>query len=242
MPHGQADFGMYAVKETVGSMADVGELAARLGSIVTLDRRGDVIFLEDFEAPILNWTAYSEGGGHEERLYPDRAYSGSQCLALTTGAVAGNLAGIVRRFHATPNQCYGIEARLLQPDINGYYDIEMWIYNGIKYYKGEWRYDSEGKELLIWDSTGHWKAIATGIKAASIRHEWWPMKLVVDSLNWEYVRGLFLGVEYDLSDEAMEEDTSDVAPCISPAVEVTNQLGAASYALFDNIILTQNEP
>ncbi|GAH55625.1 unnamed protein product, partial [marine sediment metagenome] len=31
MPKGQPDFGMYAVKETVSSLADMGELAVRLG-------------------------------------------------------------------------------------------------------------------------------------------------------------------------------------------------------------------
>jgi len=242
MSHGQPDFGAYAAKVTVGSLADMAELAARLGSVVTLDRRGDVIFFDDFEAPILNWTGAGDGVADEERLYPDKAFMGSQSAYLQTSGDIEDSAYIVRRFHATPNQRYGIEARLFQIMADSYFDIALYIYTGSKIHKAEWRYDGEGSKLFIWDSTGNWKEIATGIKTLPIRNEWLPMKLVIDSLNWKYVRGLFLGYEYDLSGEATEEDNSEIPPCIELSLAVTNITGVTGRALFDNVIFTQNEP
>jgi len=53
--HGTPDWGVTAGARTVYQMTDLGELAVRLGSIVTHDRRGDVIFLEDFEEGMGRW-------------------------------------------------------------------------------------------------------------------------------------------------------------------------------------------
>ncbi|GAI87669.1 unnamed protein product, partial [marine sediment metagenome] len=155
MAHGQPDFGMYAAKETVASLADVGELAARLGSIVAQDRRGDVIFLEDFEAPILNWTGAGPDHGEVQRLYPDAACMGSQCVYLQTGATAEDYSDVIHRIQVTPNQRYGVEARIQRVLGEAYYDIEIWIYNGTVYRRAEWRYDNVNKRLLIIDSGGN---------------------------------------------------------------------------------------
>jgi len=242
MARGQPDFGAYAAKTDIGSVSDMAELAVRLGSIVTLDRRGDVIFLEDFEAPILNWSGEGDGALDEQRLYPDKAYMGSQCLYLATSATTDNKSYIARRFHATPNQRYGLEARIALVTTSAYYDIEIWFYTGSKVYKAEWRYDAVNDKLLIWDSTGNWKEIAVEIEAGVLREEWWPSKLVIDSKTKKYVRGLFLGIEYALSDESMEEDDSDVPPGIQVAVEVVTPADAQRGAFYDNLILTQNEP
>ncbi|GAH95398.1 unnamed protein product, partial [marine sediment metagenome] len=39
---GQPDYAALAPKEIAASISDMGEVAARLGSIVTYDKRGDV--------------------------------------------------------------------------------------------------------------------------------------------------------------------------------------------------------
>ncbi|GAI06639.1 unnamed protein product, partial [marine sediment metagenome] len=44
MIHGHADYGAGAPGKTIYSMLDVGELAARLGSPVTSDRAGNVMW------------------------------------------------------------------------------------------------------------------------------------------------------------------------------------------------------
>jgi len=242
MAHGAPDFGMYAPKITVGSLADMGELAARLKSIVTLDRRGDVIFLEDFEAPILNWTKYGVAAGAAQRLYPDEAFMGSQSLYLSPGDAAEDKSGIIRRFHSTANQKYGIEVMTRELTSHPLFDIELYVNDGTIRYWSELRYDPSNDILQILDSGGEFKTIATVIRASAASGQWWPMKLVIDSKTGKYVRGIFLGVEYDLSTEVMKTDTISVFPFIQVSIEVVNALGVAAEALFDNIIITQNEP
>jgi len=242
VPRGQADFGMYAVKETVGSLADMAELAARLGSLVTLDRRGDVVFLDDFEAPILNWTTGEGTGADIERLDPDNAYMGSQSLAMETIATTDAFALAERRIQVTPDQRYGLEARFQRVGITAYYDICIWIYDGTHSRKAELRYDRVNNEVQILDSTGNFKAVVTGIKLPHGYFEFWPAKLVIDSKTMKYVRGIFAGVEYDLSDEALAEDDSVILPSISIALRVTTAIDFTAGARFDNVIVTQNEP
>ncbi len=242
MARGQPDFGAYAAKVNVGSLADMAELAARLGSIVTLDRRGDVILLDDFEDPVLKWTTGEGTGADIERLYPGVAYMGSQCLYMETIATTDAFALVERRIQVTPDQSYGLEARLQRVGDAAYYDIAIWIYDGTHYRRAELRYDKVNKELLILDSTGAFKAIATGINLPHTYFEFWPAKLVIDSETMKYVRGIFAGVEYDLSDEAMREDDSVVLPSISIILRVTTPADAAVGVYFDNVVVTQNEP
>ncbi|GAI49683.1 unnamed protein product, partial [marine sediment metagenome] len=64
MSRGQPDYGSSAVKEVAGTLADMGELAARLSSIVEYDRRGDVVYLDDFEEPVLKWSPLAAGAGY----------------------------------------------------------------------------------------------------------------------------------------------------------------------------------
>lgn len=242
MARGQPDFGMYAAKTVTANLSDMAELAARLGSIVTFDRRGDVIFLEDFEAPILNWTGEGDGVDDEQRLYPDKAYMGSQCVYLQTSGTTDDESYIVRRFFLTPNQCYGLEARVKRVTTDARYEISMWLCIGGKVYKAKWQYDAPNNRLLFWDSTGNLKVKATEIDAGTTFEEWWPIKLVIDSLTLKYVRAIFLGTEYDLSDESMEEDDTVVPDGISLYATVITPADAQRGAFYDNIIITQNEP
>ena len=55
MAHGARDFGIYAPKETIVTIEDLGELAVRLGSPVNYDRKGDVVWVDGFEDGIDKW-------------------------------------------------------------------------------------------------------------------------------------------------------------------------------------------
>lgn len=242
MPHGQPDFGMYAIARTIYRLTDMGELAARLGSLVTLDRRGDVVFLDDFEAPILNWTTGEGTGADKEWLDPDAAYMGSQSLAMETIAAADAFALAERRVQVTPEQRYGLETRFQRVGITAYYDICTWIYDGTHVRKAELRYDRVNNKVQILDSPDHFKAIATGLELPHDYFEFWPAKLVIDSKTMKYIRVLFAGIEYDVSDEVMVEDDSAVLPSISIVLRVTTAIDTAAGVRFDNVIVTQNEP
>jgi len=65
MAHGTPDWGVTASKKTIYSLHDMGELAVRLGSIVSFDRRGDVIFSDSFQNGLGKVYASGVGAGFE---------------------------------------------------------------------------------------------------------------------------------------------------------------------------------
>ena len=81
MTRGQPDFGLYAPKNTLSSMADLGELAIRLGAISSVDRKGSAIALDDFESPLLKWVTAATSGG-SVTLGTTSVRSGSQAIKL----------------------------------------------------------------------------------------------------------------------------------------------------------------
>ena len=59
--YGLPDYGMYAALENMGNLVDYGELATRLGSIVSFNREGNVIFWDDFEKTPIKWLNLTGG-------------------------------------------------------------------------------------------------------------------------------------------------------------------------------------
>jgi len=53
MPRGHPDYGQAGPTSLIATVPDLGELAARLGSNNTWDRRGFILWYDDFEASVL---------------------------------------------------------------------------------------------------------------------------------------------------------------------------------------------
>ncbi|GAI63754.1 unnamed protein product [marine sediment metagenome] len=88
MPRGYPDYG---VDEELGKVlmpTDIAETAARLGSINTYDRRGSVLFQDDFEAPVLKWIPNVSPATAYWRFNTETVKSGSQSLHIHTDNVA----------------------------------------------------------------------------------------------------------------------------------------------------------
>jgi hypothetical protein len=97
MAHGRPDFNLTAGVRTTYRWSDFDELAARLGSPVSYDRRGDVIFIESFEHGdgMITWA--TGGAGSTAGLSLARARTGHFSAALYTPSVANAYAHLTRR-------------------------------------------------------------------------------------------------------------------------------------------------
>ncbi|MBA7692260.1 hypothetical protein ES703_100823 [subsurface metagenome] len=90
MPRGQPDFGQYQQKTVGATLADMGDLAVRLGSIVEYDRRGDIVLLDDFESPVLSWATTLASPLAFMRLDSTNVKSGAQALQIRTDNIASD--------------------------------------------------------------------------------------------------------------------------------------------------------
>ena len=80
-----------------GDPVSNAELAARLGSPDTFDRRGDVLWMDDFESG-LKWRTSLLGTGSLIDLTATMAASGGKCCRLVTGSANNDYAYLLRHF------------------------------------------------------------------------------------------------------------------------------------------------
>jgi len=80
--HGAPDWWGTEQTSTVHLVQDVGELAARLGSIVTFDRRGNVIWLTSFEDGLQGTSFGVDHVDSKGTLSTNRALGGAYSIRL----------------------------------------------------------------------------------------------------------------------------------------------------------------
>jgi len=233
---------MYAVKEVTASISDMGEVAARLGSIVTYDKRGDVVEFDNFEEPVLRWSPFSPGTGYI-RLSSDyhAIKSGSQGLELKTDAAAGSNAYMLKNLAVLGSRRLGLELSCNPGNVDLILHLQM-------------DYNMEGKRYVAYTDFN----IETGIvrlqtpdglieieeipAAGMMSNLWHTVKLVVDVDTGYYQRFLFDSSEYDISDRAIYSPDPGAFNLVVVEIGIENIPAAAATCYVDNYVLTMLEP
>lgn len=242
MARGAPDYGAYASKEVSASISDMGEVAARLGSIDIFDKRGDVVDFDNFEEPILKWLPEPVGAGSAVILDSTNVKSGSQSVKLTTGAVVGAKSGFSKAIPVLGSLKIGLEYSFSYIAFGGALHFLIVYYNGTRYQYAEAKIDLVAGTISINDSTGAWKEIAAGIFPGAWRRTFHTLKLVADFTTGYYKRLLFDYTEYDLSTEAIETDLSPITANLTLQCKAESQFAIAYDLWIEDLIITQAEP
>ena len=242
MAKGQPDFGAYAPTKTVAGIADIGELAARLGSVVTFDRRGNVMWLDNFEDTLKKWGSGSNDAAGSVEHTAEAARSGAFSVKLTTPPTID---------YATWIFCYrplpvagkiGFEfsyAMYLQIQ---YVYLRVLFMTRTTRYRYRLRYDRYNTTMAYYNSDGDYIDLPGIVSHRMLSHAWNTMKLVVDYENHKYVRALLNEFSWDLSDIDPEVDEASYTPSLYLEIRITNREAGQHYLYLDDVILTQNEP
>ena len=242
MTHGRPDFDLTGSTRTTYPVMDLGELAARVGSPVTFDRRGDVVWFDDFEQPGGKWQIATSGVGATVVRNYVSARNGTFSLNMITGDAVDNYATISRRMPMFNDQRVGVEANIEFSDNTKYTRLWVQWYDGTNYTTGAVRYNdlTPGFEVLTPGSV--WVAITPTIGLYSTLHLWHNIKLVVDYETDKYVRLMVDGVEYDLSAYSLTSLASADYPNLFISLQVTNAAAGNHGIFLDDFIVTINEP
>ena len=242
MARGQADYGMYASKSVAASLSDMGELAVRLGSPDTFDRRGDVVILDDFESPVLKWTLVLPNNS-TIILDSTSVKIGAQAIKITSDAVAGILPYMSKRFHTLGSDRIGSEISFSTPLTTYVFYFTIVKYDGTNVTWGEIRIDFSAGKLITRDNVSGFVDVATGLSFYSLAQEFFPVKLVVDFSAGKYARVLVGDSEYDLSSYTLMSAADAALPHQRSEIGIVNDgTGTAASIWLDVFILTQNEP
>lgn len=242
MPRGQPDFGLYAEKELIGSASDLGEAAARLGSIVTYDRRGDVLFLECFENDISGWFIETDGLGASVDVSAEHKLRGMFSMKLVAGRDDERYAKATVRISPIPSTRIGMEIAVTL-DTN----METWeAWNN--YYTGSHRITAAFKfDRLL----NKWYALTTGDTWLEIPipvapyfspYLFYFSKSVFDIALLTYIRQVTANISFDLSAIPLSVETDFTAPHLEAYVKLIAQAGFNPVVYLDSCIVTFNEP
>jgi len=239
MPHGTGDWADLIPKSTVFGGIDLGELAVRLGSNNFWDRRGNVIFYDDFQSGIgrVGWLVGLDGS---IEWSSEHSLSGGYSVKFSTDKLL-LLYTLIRKFlPCPPKSAFGSEVAICTGEDIVHFRWSMLYYDGTNHSVFRVRYTLATEILEYWD--GDWHTFATDVKFAKSVDLFHIAKLVADMETGKYVRFIFDNVTYDMGKYSGDVDLDDTSPYLD--VEV---LGFGdeddNYVWFvDDLIVTQNEP
>lgn len=225
------------------TMGDLGELAVRLGSIVSFDRRGSVVWLDDFEDNLGKWIASGGGTGNSQALSTDTARGGAKSAKLVTGSDAAGNYALLSRWFSLPKSYsrMGLEFHYSINDSNWYLVLGFTIYESDYYYRARVRVYQTG-EIQIEDSTGTFQTVGTLTMPFGSITLFNALKLVVDVSERKYERLLFNQEEYDISTYSLYRLPTLGAYYAIVAIGCYTSEAVGKTFYVDDFILTQNEP
>ncbi len=217
------------------------EQAARLGSIDTFDRRGEIVFIDDFEDGI-KWFE----GGTGATIALSNAYANSKALSikLLTAATTDRTAFIQKILPIATEGKYSLEIATLIADATNLKDfyIELQYNDGAINYAGRVKYDHVNSILLYFNTGGTWTEFATGIAYTVLLSYFRKVKLVIDLSSKKYVRAIFNGNEYDLSGCYLKSTASITEKYLTATALITTATNVALVQYFDDVLVKSNEP
>lgn len=240
--HGGPDYGVSTAKQTVYALADMAELAARLGSIVTFDRRGDVIFLDDFESGLAKWEISGSGAGYAAAQSAFTARNGAYSAKLTTGSTLGQQIQIARYMPYPVLSSFGLEVSFTINANLDYMRFQLEIYDGVNAQSFSMQYEVDTDELKVFKGGVGYTVIASGLALRPYDQQFHTMKLVGDYATKKYRRLILNERFYDLSSWNSWQFASANAPRLTALVLATSVPAANTSFYVDDAIITQNEP
>ena len=242
MASGQPDFGLYAPTKTIVGLSDMGELAARLGSIVTFDRRGNVVRLDDFEGGIEQWDLGGVGTGRKLEWSEIYHRSGNFCAKLTSHPTAGMVAEMATSVSYPILSKIGFEFSAVIDTNLRYLTILTQLYNGTSITESLIRWTQATALWKVTDDTQAWRDLSPTMKLSPVAPVFNTIKLVADFVNNQYVRLIVNNIDYDLSAYGLYSAGSAEAPRIDIKIQMASNFAASTYLYVDDFIQTQNEP
>ena len=242
MPRGFWDWGVNPTGLLTPPEIATPELAARLGSIDTHERQGEVIFLDSFEHGLNKWNTITAGAGAAVNLIASAARSGGYAADLVAGSDATRLAGIGHLQSYLAQGRFGVEfsALLLQP--GQLLTLAVIVYTGTQIQGYRIRYDPQANLLQYLNSSAVWVTLASSVYLYPATTLWHTVKLVVDARTAKFTRLIVGSTIYDLStiDASVAADTTQ--PNLDVSIVQTGRPGFNDIIEIDDFILTQNEP
>jgi hypothetical protein len=242
MAHGTPDYGVTAGALTTHQLTDVGELAARLGSPDTYDRRGDVVWWDDAECGATKWSSTLVGANASFGTDTTRARNGRTSYKLRPGDAINNSALMYHRQPIPRVSRLGLECSFSLTGEVRQLTFSMSMNAGTTADDWKVRWDGATQKLQYWTFGLVYVDFATNVGLYFDTNLFHTAKLVVDAVNHKYHRFILDGITYDMSAFLPNGQAIVASPHLYVEIREDTLAAVPTGTYIDDIIITQNEP
>lgn len=231
---------------TGSGLSEMRELAVRLGSIVSFDRRGKVVWLDNFEDNINKWKLFAGVGANNAfALSTDKARNGAKSAKITVGDAA-NAYIIIGRYLPYPKLGkMGFEYSFTVNSDIKYIVLSFGLFTTTQVTDFKVRYLPQTKVLEYLARIGVpdvWTQFASGVSLMVdvLFHTW---KLIGDASKSYFSELVLNEKKYDLS--AYKPAITygvDFAPSMFLTMGIYNNAAGDHSIYVDDAIVTMEEP
>lgn len=227
-----------------GQMLQVGnaELAARLGSPISYDRRGQVLFTERFDHGLSMWSYDYDGAGAGVSLSPEFYTSGGYSLKLIAGTDVAGFASVDYIRGLFPGARAGLGLYFSVLGNPSAVDVFLGRYDGTNHDQAAMRYVVSTSTIKLLTTGSVWTTLTSEAPIIAGVAIFNYFKLVADIGSGYYVRVMLNEYEYNASAIPILRAPAGLAPSASLHIEVTSGGGATSGIYVDDVALTTQEP
>lgn len=217
------------------------ELAARLGSPMAWDWRGNALCLCTFENGIPFGSGTGYGTGSSVTVSPDYFVRGGYAAKLVAGSDGNHAADVGGAVGPNPSELIGFEICFSVSGSPTDLYLNITAQTGVNAWRGRVQLDMANDDLEYLNSGGSWVKV-DDLAILELATAFHSFKFVVDGSTGEYVRVMVDETEFDISGISMVDLGASFTPQIGFSVFLTGRSGENDIAYIDSYILTINEP
>jgi len=217
------------------------DLVGRLGSPVTWDWRGNVLYMHDFSTGWGPCFSAVTGTGAAIAITPERGGYGGYAVKMTAGSDGTRLARVQLPIGVNPGARVGVAVRFSIYSNTGFVRLMLERWDDPSSPVGYVQIDVADKEIQVYDDTPTWQTLgAVPTSLGSYTYSW--LKLVIDQDTGKYERVLYNDAYYDASAYTCSASAIAVEGVMAVSVSNYGRDGANDIVYLDQIVLTVNEP
>lgn len=242
MPHGTSDWGFVGPVRTLFGLDDLGDHAVRIGAVSSWDRRGRVIFSDNFREGPGAWTLTGSDVTATTCLFTGHALSSPFCMKLRNGSGGAQYARMQHTFGYEYRGHAGLEFSItLEP---GARFVKFGLFSSlptgrlfayVRFTPATGVVDY-GSDLTGWTPFGNVGTIPGNVE------EWHNIKLVADFDTGYYVKLVWEGVPLDMSAILCDTAGAMAREYWSILIENDNDAATQHSMYVDDVIVTIDEP
>jgi len=223
-------------------LADLGELCARLGSPITYDRRGEVLWFDTFRHGLTPWKIVTSDGNQLAKITAETCMYDGFSLHMETDGTENAYVVAQRYFTPPVETSWGLEVSYNPTTAFDSLRLVIDYHDGSNHYGAYMMFDRANSCMKVLDADGNWQEVGDFTMNVFYANQFNRIKLVGDFQTKKYVRLLHSQRSYDISDHGIRGLGSGNSPVIKTEVYFWGATGATSKCYIDAVIFTANEP